>query len=202
MADGYGNRRVIVFDADTGAYKRHWGAYGNQPTTRWSCRVGRSTSSSSLREKVRRSSSTIQCTRSMSPTTAWSTLGTGVTCAFRSSTSTATFVREKFIRPGTLNSVGSVHGLAVSPDPDQAFLYVADGANGWVHVLDRETLEVVSRVGGRKGHNAREFFHLHSFASDSMGNFFVGEVNEGHRYYRWRFTGMGAAAEHGSAGLT
>jgi DNA-binding beta-propeller fold protein YncE len=31
VADGYGNRRVIVFDADTGAYKRHWGAYGNKP---------------------------------------------------------------------------------------------------------------------------------------------------------------------------
>ena len=29
--DGYGNRRVIVFDAETGAYKRHWGAYGNKP---------------------------------------------------------------------------------------------------------------------------------------------------------------------------
>jgi DNA-binding beta-propeller fold protein YncE len=32
VADGYGNHRVIVFDAATGAYKRHWGAYGKPPT--------------------------------------------------------------------------------------------------------------------------------------------------------------------------
>ena len=31
VADGYGNRRVVVFDADTGEYRRHWGAYGNRP---------------------------------------------------------------------------------------------------------------------------------------------------------------------------
>ena len=61
------------------------------------------------------------------------------------------------------------------------------------HQVVRRALQVVSRVGGRKGHNAREFFHLHSFASDSRGNFFIGEVNDGHRYYRWRFTGMGAS---------
>jgi len=82
--------------------------------------------------------------------------------------------------------------MSASPDPEQTFLFVADGANGWVHILDRATLQVVSRVGGRKGHQAREFFHLHSFDSDSKGNFFIGEVNDGHRYYRWRFTGMGA----------
>ena len=31
VADGYGNRRVIVYDADSGKYKRHWGAYGSKP---------------------------------------------------------------------------------------------------------------------------------------------------------------------------
>jgi len=31
VADGYGNHRVIVFDADTGAFKRMWGAFANKP---------------------------------------------------------------------------------------------------------------------------------------------------------------------------
>ena len=102
-----------------------------------------------------------------------------------------TFIREVFIKPNTLNSVGSVHEFATSPDPEQTFLYVMDGANKWVHVLNRETLEVVHQIGGRAGHNAREFFHAHSLAADSKGNLFIGEVNDGQRYYRYRFTGMG-----------
>ena len=69
-----------------------------------------------------------------------------------------TFVREAFIRPGTLNAVGTVHEFATSPDPEETFLFVADGANGWVHILDRAAMRTVSRVGGRKGHNAHEFF--------------------------------------------
>jgi hypothetical protein len=48
-------------------------------------------------------------------------------------------------------------------------------------------------VGGHAGHNAREFFHIHSFAIDSKGNLFLGEVNNGMRYYRYAFKGMGPA---------
>jgi DNA-binding beta-propeller fold protein YncE len=31
VADGYGNRRIVVFDGATGRYLRHWGAYGKPP---------------------------------------------------------------------------------------------------------------------------------------------------------------------------
>ncbi|MDA1186079.1 MAG: hypothetical protein O2930_15750 [Acidobacteria bacterium] len=191
VADGYGNKRVIVFDADTGAYKRHWGAYGNRPDD--------TVELPSRAEYVRQLAAGEPAPQQFNnPVHAVHVTNDGlVYVADRGHLRLqvfdldGTFVREKFIRPGTLDSVGSVHGLASSPDPDQTFLYVADGANAWVHILDRATLDVVSRVGGRKGHNAREFFHLHSFASDSRGNFLIGEVNDGHRYYRWRFTGMG-----------
>ena len=53
-----------------------------------------------------------------------------------------------------------------------------------MRVLDRQTLEIVAKVGGHAGHNAREFFHIHSAAVDSKGNLFLGEVNNGQRYYR------------------
>ena len=192
VADGYGNRRVIVFDADTGAYKRHWGAYGNRPDDA----VELPAQAEYVRQLAAGEAPPQQFNN---PVHGISVTNDGmVYVADRSHLRIqvfnldGTFVREKFIRRGTLNSKGSVHAFSVSPDPDQTFLYVADGANGWVHVLDRTTLEVVSRVGGRKGHNAREFFHLHSLAADSRGNLFIGEVNEGHRYYRWRFTGMGS----------
>jgi hypothetical protein len=68
-------------------------------------------------------------------------------------------------------------------------------------VLDRQTLEVLDSVGGRAGHNAREFFHIHSVAIDSKGNLFLGEVNNGQRYYRWAAKGIakGAATEAVSA---
>ena len=73
----------------------------------------------------------------------------------------------------------------------QRFLYVLDGSNKAVRVLNRQTLEVVSNVGGHAGHNAREFFHAHSVAADSKGNLFIGEVNNGQRYYKYTFTGLG-----------
>jgi predicted DNA-binding protein with PD1-like motif len=83
-----------------------------------------------------------------------------------------------------------VHGFAVSPDKDQTFLYVVDGSNKAIRVLNRQTLEIVSTIGGHAGHNAREFFHIHSVAADSKGNLFLGEVNNGQRYYKYAFKGM------------
>jgi DNA-binding beta-propeller fold protein YncE len=102
-----------------------------------------------------------------------------------------TFVKEMFISRNTLQSEGTVHAFAVSPDKDQKFLYVVDGSNKAVRVLNRLTLQTVSSIGGHAGHNAREFFHIHSFAADSKGNLFLGEVNNGQRYYRYVYKGMG-----------
>jgi hypothetical protein len=192
VADGYVNRRVIVFDADTGAYKRHWGAYGNRPDD--------------TAERPSRAEYVAQLARGDSPPQQFHTpvhtvhvardgmvyVGDRSHLRIQVFDLDGTFVREVFIRSGTLDGVGTVHELATSPDPEETFLYVVDGANSWIHILERETMRVVSRVGGRKGHNAREFFHLHSFATDSNGNLIIGEVNNGQRFYRWRFTGMGA----------
>lgn len=101
-----------------------------------------------------------------------------------------TFVKETFVARTTLQAEGTVHGFALSPDDAQRLLYVVDGSNKAVRVLDRQTLEIVANVGGHAGHNAREFFHIHSAAVDSKGNLFIGEVNTGQRYYRYAFRGM------------
>ena len=188
VADGYGNRRVIVFDADSGAYKRHWGAYGKKPEDtplppRPQIIQGPPpplfnnpvhsvvVSNDDLVYVADRANNRLQ--------------------VFRLD---GTFVKEAFVARGTLQAEGTVHHFAFSPDKEQRFLYVVDGSNKAVRVLDRQSLEIVARVGGFAGHNAREFFHIHSAAVDSKGNLFLGEVNNGQRYYRWAFKGMAPAA--------
>jgi DNA-binding beta-propeller fold protein YncE len=189
VADGYFNRRVIVFDADTGAYKRHWGAYGKKPEDdyKFSPRAqlvqgppppqfnnpvhAVLVSNDDLVYVADRTNNRLQ--------------------VFRLD---GTFIKEVFIARNTLQAEGSVHHFAMSPDKEQKFLYVLDGSNKAIRVLNRQTMEIVSNIGGHAGHNAREFFHAHSFAADSKGNFFIGEVNNGQRYYKYAFRGMGLAA--------
>ena len=100
------------------------------------------------------------------------------------------FVKEVFVARNTLQNEGTVHAFAVSPDKEQKYLYIVDGSNKAIRILDRRTLETLGSVGGHAGHNAREFFHIHDIAADSKGNLFLGEVNNGQRYYRYAFKGM------------
>ena len=186
VADGYFNHRVIVFDADTGKHKRHWGAYGKTPddTFKFPPRAqliqgpapthfnnpvhGVLVSNDELVYVADRTNNRLQ--------------------VFRLD---GTFIKEVFIARNTLQAEGTVHNFVLSPDREQKYLYVMDGSNKAIRVLDRQTLQIVSNIGGRAGHNAREFFHPHSFAADSKGNLFIGEVNDGQRYYRYAFKGMG-----------
>ncbi len=186
VADGYGNRRVIVFDATTGLYKRHWGAYGKRPDDGFTFPAR----AQFLQGPPPQSFNT--------PVHAVIVTNDDVVyVADRSNnrlqifTLTGAFVKEVFIARNTLQNEGTVHAFATSPDKDQRFLYVVDGSNKVVRVFNRQTMEQVSTVGGHAGHNAREFFHAHSFASDSKGNLFIGEVNNGMRYYKYAFKGMG-----------
>jgi DNA-binding beta-propeller fold protein YncE len=188
VADGYFNHRVIVFDAATGAYKRHWGAYGKKPEDNYAFPPRAQliqgppptqfnnpvhavlVSNDGLAYVADRTNNRLQ--------------------VFRLDGS---FIKEVFISKNTLQAEGTVHGFATSPDRDQKFLYVMDGSNKAVRVLNRQTMEIVSTIGGHAGHNAREFFHAHSIAADSKGNLFIGEVNNGQRYYKYAFKGMGPA---------
>ena len=185
VADGYFNHRVIVFDARTGAYKRHWGAYGKPPDDTYAFPARAQllqaqpapqfhnpvhaviVSNDDLVYAADRTNNRLQ--------------------VFRLD---GTFVKEAFVARNTLQAEGTVHHFALSPDKAQQFLYVVDGSNKAVRVLNRQTLEIVSSVGGHAGHNAREFFHVHSAAVDSKGNLFLGEVNNGQRYYRYVFKGI------------
>jgi len=195
VADGYGNRRVIVFDADTGAYKRHWGAYGKRPED----------ITNPPREQVVQGppptffNNPVHDVRVSNDDLVYvADRANNRIQVFRID---GTFVQEAFIHRNTLTSEGSVHGFAFSRDPEQRYLYVIDGSNKFIHIVNRQTLAIVDSVGGHAGHNAWEFFHLHSIGTlDSKGNLYLGEVNAGQRYYRYVFKGMGTPASAG--GLT
>ena len=71
----------------------------------------------------------------------------------------------------------------------------------WLRILNRQTLQIVDSVGGHGGHQTGAFYHLHSIAAstDSKGNIYLGEVNEGQRYMRYLYKGMGAPSNPDTA---
>jgi DNA-binding beta-propeller fold protein YncE len=174
IADGYGNRRVIVFDATTGAYKRHWGAYGNRPDDT-------KTTYDPAAPPSRQFGSPVHCVRLARD-------GLVYVCdrennriqVFRKS---GEFVREFFLAKDT-RLIGSVWDMVLSTDPEQTYMYVADGANNQVHVLRRDTGVEVSAFG-RNGRMAGQFHWVHNIAIDSKGNIYTAEVDTGKRLQRF-----------------
>jgi hypothetical protein len=100
-----------------------------------------------------------------------------------------TFVKEVFIERETRGS-GSVWDIAFSKDPQQRYIYLADGVNERVHILDRSTLEVLTRFG-EGGRQPSQFFGVHSIAVDSKGNIYTTETYEGKRLQKFVFKGVG-----------
>ena len=201
VADGYVNHRVIVFDATTGAYKRHWGAYGKKPDDGYFTQAGErlpSPFSGAVQHENRPS----QYDPDGPPPPQFRIVhavriahdGLVYVCdrtndriqVFRKD---GTFVAEKFIARQTLGS-GSVWDIGFSTDPAQAFLIVPDGTNQQVYVLRRATLEVVSGFG-QGGHWAGQFYGAHNLAIDLDGNLFIGETYEGKRVQKFTYRGMG-----------
>lgn len=179
VADGHGNRRVVVFDAATGAYKRHWGAYGDRPDDAVVVRYdpqappprqfGGSGSVHCIR--IARDGLVYVCDRSNDRLQIFRKDGT--------------FVTEAFVAGETLG-LGTVADLDFSPD--QTLLYVADGTNQKVWILRRDTLQTIGSFG-RHGRNAGQFHWIHALAVDSNGNIYTGEANEGKRAQKFVFKG-------------
>jgi hypothetical protein len=183
VADGYGNRRVIVFDADTGAYKRHWGAYGKKPddsVPRTRVYEGTGSPQFNLVHGIRISNDGLVY------------VGDRVNNRIQVFRLDGTFVKENYIERKTSGAEGTAFDIAFSPDKQQQFFYVPDGSNKKVDIVNRETLEILGFFGGHGGHGVGDFFHIHSAVTDSKGNIYIGEVNNGRRVLRWNYKGMAA----------
>ena len=185
VADGYGNRRVIVFDADTGKYKRHWGAYGNKPDDKQLPPYNpKDPPSKQFRTPVHgvalaNDGLLYVCDRTNDRVQAFKTDGT--------------FIKETFIERNTLGD-GSTFDVALSRDPQQKYLYVADGSNMKVHVLQRDTLEVLTTFGDG-GRQPGQFYAVHSIATDSKGNIYTTETYRGQRVQKFLYRGLAAVAK-------
>jgi DNA-binding beta-propeller fold protein YncE len=181
VADGYGNRRVVVYDAETGAYKRHWGAYGNRPddsAPRTRVYEGAGSPQFNLVHGIRISNDGLVY------------VGDRVNNRVQVFQLDGKFVKEVYIERQTEAGEGTAFDIAFSRDKAQQFFYVPDGSNKKVDIVDRKTLEVVGFFGGHGGHGAGEFYHIHSIVTDSKGNVYLGEVNNGRRVLRWNYQGM------------
>jgi hypothetical protein len=182
VADGYFNRRVAVIDMETGKIKRYWGAYGNKPddtpTPRYDPKAP-------LLQQFR---TPVHCAEVAND-------GFVYVCdrpndRIQVFTREGKFVKEKQIFPETLSD-GSVWDIAFSRDPQQRFLYLADGANEHVYIMDRNSLEILSQFG-TGGRQPGQFRGVHSIATDSKGNIYTTETYTGKRLQRFVFKGMGA----------
>ena len=203
VADGYVNHRIIVFDGTTGAYKRHWGAYGKSPDDGYFTRAGEKLPGP-FSGAVQNENKPSQYDPDGPPPPQFrivhavriSNDGLVYVCdrtndriqVFRRD---GTFVKEAFVARRTLGS-GSVWDIAFSNDPEQTFLIVPDGTNQQVWILRRDTLEVVSAFG-RAGHWAGQFYGAHNLAVDSTGNIYVTETYEGKRVQKFNYRGLGPA---------
>ncbi len=181
VADGYGNHRVIVFDADTGQYKRHWGAYGHKPDD---TDLGKYDPDAPPPQQFR---NPVHCADLSVDRLLY--VCDRVNDRIQVFKPDGTFVKEAFIAKRTLGS-GSAWDIAFSKDPQQKYIYLADGENDRVHILLRDTLEVLTTFG-EGGRQPGEFYGPHSIATDSKGNIYVTETYRGQRVQKFVYKGLG-----------
>jgi len=180
IADGYLNKRVAVIDADTGKMKRWWGAYGNKPDdTPLPAYDPSAPPAKQFRNPVHCADMSVDrliyaCDRAGDRLQVFTPQGK--------------FLKEGFYEKNTLNS-GSVWDIAFSKDPQQKYIFITDGVNEKVKIIDRQTLQELTTFGDG-GRQPGQFYGVHSIAIDSKGNLYTTETYEGKRLQRFLLKGM------------
>src|SRR5499427_6329125 len=190
IADGYGNKRVAVIDADTGKMKRYWGAYGNKPDD---ADLGKYDPKAPPAQQFR---NPVHCVER-------SNVGLVYVCDRQADRvqvfqPDGKFVKEAFYAKETLGS-GSAWDITFSKDPQQRFMFLADGQNEKVRIILRETLEELTNFGDG-GRQPGQFYGVHSIATDSKGNLYTTETYEGKRVQKFVYKGIGTVVA-GSQGV-
>jgi DNA-binding beta-propeller fold protein YncE len=180
IADGYLNKRVAVLDADTGKMKRWWGAYGNKPDdTPLPPYNPANPPAQQFYNPVHCADMSVDrmiyvCDR--------------VGDRLQVFTPEGKFVKEQWYEKNTLNA-GSVWDIAFSKDAQQKYIFMADGVNEKVKIIDRQTLEELTTFGDG-GRQPGQFYGVHSIAIDSKGNLYTTETYEGKRLQRFLYKGL------------
>ena len=190
VADGYGNRRVWVLDADSGDFKRQWGAFGNEPEDAYEIGVARPDPSPPEDPLV---------TMGVGPEQFGIVHGIGVSndgfvyVADRGNRRIQVFTVEgRYVKQGFINRGGpassTVARVAFSQDPEQRYIYANDFGNGKVWIIERDSLATVGEFGSL-GSEPGQLTNLHHIAVDSRGNVFGAEVGQNRRVQKFRIAG-------------
>jgi DNA-binding beta-propeller fold protein YncE len=180
IADGYGNKRVVVIDMDSGKFKRYWGAYGNKPDD---ANLGRYNPDAPPAQQFR---TPVHCAEMSKDRLVY--VCDRVNDRIQVFTPEGKFVKEAWVSKRTLGD-GSTWDIAFSNDPQQKFIFLADGKDERVWILDRQSLEILSSFGDG-GKMPGQFYAVHSIATDSKGNIYTTETYDGRRLQRFLYKGM------------
>ena len=180
VADGYGNHRVAVIDMDTGKIKRYWGAYANKPDD---TNLGNYNPDAPVAKQFR---NPVHCAVPSKD-------GLVYVCdrpndRIQVFTKDGKYQKEVFVAKRTLGD-GAVWDIAFSKDPQQKYLYLADGANEKIYVFDRASMEMLTSFGDG-GRQPGQFYAVHSIETDSKGNLYTTETYEGKRVQRFVYKGL------------
>ena len=177
LADGYGNKRISVWDATTLKFKRMWGAYGKKPDD---------TPIPHYDVNSPQFGNPVHCAQPSND-------GMIYVCDRTNNRiqlfkMDGTFVKQYVVKPGTKGD-GSVWEIAFSPDKEQKFLYISDGANENIHVFDRQTMKELYWFGGG-GRQPGQFYAVHSIVTNSKGDIYTTETYRGQRVQKFTYKGM------------
>jgi DNA-binding beta-propeller fold protein YncE len=185
VADGYGNKRVAVVDADTGKFKRYWGAYGNRPDDAAATVtvMGPYTPGGALAKQFR---GPVHCAEPSNDGLVYVCDRTNDRVqVFRLD---GTYVTEIQVMPESKGD-GSTWDVDFSKDPEQKYMFLADGRNQKVHIYDRKSLVELTNFG-TGGHYPGQWYSLHSIALDSKGNLYTTETYQGRRVQKFTYKGL------------
>ena len=175
VADGYKNKRIIVFDAKTGEYRRHWGAYGAKPDD---SDLGAYDPGAPRAKQFR---NPVHCVRIAHDGLVY--VCDRVNNRIQVFHKDGTFVKEFLVEPAT-RGFGSVWDIVLSNDEQQKYMYVTDGTNNEIHIVLRENGEKLASFG-HPGRAAGQFHWVHTMAIDSQGNLYTGDVDTGKRVQKF-----------------
>ena len=194
IADGYTNNRVIVVDATTGMYKRHWGAYGQKPVSDAAppAYIKNQAPSPNFANpvhaiKITKDGLVYVADRVNNRIQVFDKNVVGRANCVPAGPGTCGFIKEFFLDRETLGP-GAAWDIDTSPDRREKYLYNADGSNNYIAVLNRQTGAILSTFG-RNGRSAGQFHWVHNMDADSNGNLYTAEVDTAKRAQRFVLRG-------------
>jgi DNA-binding beta-propeller fold protein YncE len=200
ISDGYGNRRVLIVNAETGKYIGHFGAYGNSPVDdaaakargAWIADYTKGNKKPAFFRnpvhciKIANDGKIYVCDRGNDRIQVFdkNDASLGKPCSNpNGEAGKCGYLAEQFISEHT-NIIGTAVSMNFSTDKAQSCLYVGDNANMTIYILNRSNLQELGRLG-RSGRLAGEFHYLHQVSVDSKGNIYTGEVDTAKRIQKF-----------------